>query len=93
MTQINKITSENDLSLYDKFMRINWGMFILLLSLVLFGCLALYSAAGAEWNPWAIRHLQRSIIGVFIAIFIAFTDIRIIYKYAWVPFFISSGHM
>ena len=61
----------------------------MIILLVCIGCLSLYSAAGGDWNPWANRHFQRSIIGFILAFVIAITDIKIIYKYAWLPFIIS----
>ena len=61
----------------------------MIILLVCIGCLSLYSAAGGDWNPWANRHFQRSIIGFSLAFAIAITDINIIYKYAWIPFIIS----
>jgi rod shape determining protein RodA len=76
-------------SIIKKILRIDWLLIIMLILLVSIGCLALYSAAGGDWNPWANRHFQRSIFGFSLAFVIAVTDIKIIYKYAWVPFIIS----
>ena len=50
----------------------------MIILLVCIGCLSLYSAAGGDWNPWANRHFQRSIIGFSLAFAIAITDITII---------------
>ena len=72
-----------------KILKFDWLLIFMILLLVCIGCLSLYSAAGGDWNPWANRHFQRSIIGFILAIAIAITDIKIIYKYAWLPFIIS----
>ena len=76
-------------SVYRKLIKIDWLLILLLVTLVSIGCLSLYSAADADWYPWAVRHFQRSIMGFFIAVLIAVIDIKIIYKFAWVPLFIS----
>ena len=79
----------NNVSLTKKILKLDWVLIILLMLLITIGCFALYSAAGANWNPWAIRHFERSFIGLILALIIAFTDIKVIYKFAWVPFFAS----
>ena len=79
----------NNLSLFHKLLKIDWVLVLLLVLLVSIGCLSLYSAADGNWNPWATRHLQRGIIGILIALIIALIDIKIIYKFAWLPLFIS----
>ena len=81
--------NDSNLSLFSKILKIDWFLLLLLLILLFCGCLALYSAAGGNWHPWAIRHLEKGIIGFVLAIFIAFTDIKIIYKYAWYPLILS----
>ena len=79
----------NNLSLTKKLLKLDWALIILLMLLITIGCFALYSAAGANWSPWAIRHFERSIFGLILALIIAFTDIKVIYKFAWLPFFVS----
>ena len=79
----------NNASLTKKILKLDWALVLLLVLLVSIGCCALYSAAGANWNPWAIRHLERSFFGLILALIIAFTDIKVIYKFAWLPFLVS----
>ena len=79
----------NNLSLTKKLLKLDWALIILLMLLITIGCFALYSAAGANWSPWAIRHFERSFFGLILALIIAFTDIKVIYKFAWLPFFVS----
>ena len=78
-----------NLSILRKIFKFDWLLIFMIILLVCIGCLSLYSAAGGDWNPWASRHFQRSIIGFSLAFVIAITDIKIIYKYAWLPFIIS----
>ena len=86
---MKKMNLNDSYSLLDKIYKLNWGLVFLLLILVIMGCLALYSAADADWHPWAIKHFQRSLIGLFLALLIAITDLKIIFKYSWVPFLVS----
>ena len=79
----------NNLSLTKKLLKLDWVLIVLLMLLITIGCFALYSAAGANWSPWAIRHFERSFFGLILALIIAFTDIKVIYKFAWLPFFVS----
>ena len=79
----------DNLTILRKILKFDWLLIFMIFLLVCIGCLSLYSAAGGDWNPWANRHFQRSIIGFILAIAIAITDIKIIYKYAWLPFIIS----
>jgi len=77
------------LSLFSKLLKIDWVLVLLLVLLVSIGCLSLYSAADGNLSPWATRHLQRGVIGIFIALIIALIDIKIIYRFAWLPLFFS----
>ena len=77
------------MSLTRKLLKLDWFLIFLLLLLVTIGCFALYSAADASWTPWAIRHFERSFLGLILALIIAFTDIKVIYKFSWLPFFVS----
>ena len=79
----------NNVSLTKKLLKLDWILIILLMLLVTIGCFALYSAAGASWSPWAARHFERSLFGLILALIIAFTDIKVVYKFAWLPFFVS----
>ena len=72
----------------QKILRIDWLIILLSFFLIFMGCIALYSAAGGDWYPWAFLHFQRGMLGIFIAIFIAFIDIKVIYKFAWLPLII-----
>ena len=46
-----------------KMMEINWSLVLLLGLLGITGVAMLYSLAGADWNPWAVRHALRLGVG------------------------------
>ena len=59
------ITSRSaQLSLVQKFWQINWGLLILLTAVASIGFAMLYSAAGGDLQPWAIRQMVRFSIGL-----------------------------
>ena len=60
---------------------------IIILSLI--GVAALYSAADGNFHPWAINHIIRFSIFLIILILISLIDIKIIFKYSYLFFFIS----
>ena len=69
-----------NLSLFNKLLKIDWVLVLLLVLLVSIGCFSLYSAADGNWSPWATRHFQRGIIGILIALIIALIDLVEILK-------------
>ena len=46
--------------------------------LVTVGSLALYSASGGSWSPWAGRHAVRGAVGAGIMLVLAFVDFRLL---------------
>jgi len=56
--------------------RIPWLMIVILIALGMIGVLALYSAAGGSWSPWASRHLVRVGLGLAIMFVVASVPIR-----------------
>ena len=56
--------------------------------LALIGTCALYSAAGGDFSPWAKKHFIRFIISFVVLITISLIDIKNIYKYSYIIFFI-----
>ena len=43
----------------EKIWRINWGLALVLTAIAGIGVVALYSAAGGRFDPWAARHAVR----------------------------------
>ena len=73
----------------SKFLKNNWAIVFFVILLCFVGILALYSAAGGEWTPWAKSHLIRSVLGVFLMLFISFLPPEIFYKLSVASFIIG----
>ena len=71
------------LTLGQKLWQLNWGLVLLLALLAGIGAAMLYSAAGAQWDPWASRQLIRFGIGLVLMLSVAVTDIRFWMRYAY----------
>ena len=72
-----------------KFQNLNYLLIFIIILISFIGAIGLYSAAGGSYNPWSSRHLIRLLIFLFLTIFIAFLDIKLIYKYAYLIFIFS----
>ncbi|MEO1039747.1 MAG: rod shape-determining protein RodA [Pseudomonadota bacterium] len=58
-------------SLNDKLYEVNWA-FVLLVALIgAIGVAMLYSVAGGDWSPWAIRHAGRFALGLTAMVVVA----------------------
>ncbi len=75
--------------MFLKIQNLNYLLIFLILLISIIGAAGLYSAAGGSYSPWASRHLIRLSILLFLAIVIAFIDIKLIYKYAYIIFIFS----
>ena len=62
--------------------KVPWGIVTIALILGGIGVLALYSAAGGDWNPWASRHLVRLALGVTMMVITALIPIWLYRKSA-----------
>jgi len=58
-------------TIFQRLRKTPWILVLILVVLGLIGVLALYSAAGGSWTPWASRHLMRLGLGVAIMSVIA----------------------
>ena len=74
---------------FSKIQNINFLLIFLIILITFIGAAGLYSAAGGSYYPWASRHLIRLAILLFVVFFIAFIDIKLIYKYTYLFFLIS----
>ena len=75
--------------MFSKIQNLNYLLIFLVILITFIGAAGLYSAAGGSYSPWASRHLIRLIALLILAILIAFIDIRLIYKYAYLIFILS----
>jgi len=67
---------------------LNYLLIFIIILLTIIGTAALYSAADGSFYPWAMRHLIRFGVLFFVMILIAMIDIKIIFKYSYVIFFL-----
>lgn len=67
---------------------LNFLFIFLVILLTIIGILSLYSAADANFHPWAIKHLVRFGIFFILMIIVSLINIKLIFKYAYLIFFI-----
>ncbi|MEE2995946.1 MAG: rod shape-determining protein RodA [Pseudomonadota bacterium] len=74
------------LTLGRKTLQINWLLILIVSTTAAIGAAMLYSAADGSWEPWAIRHVTRYLVGLFILITIALVDIRFWWRYSYLMY-------
>ncbi len=74
------------ISIGKKFTQINWSLIFLISLVSSIGFATLYSAAGGNIEPWAMRQMTRFAIGMLMLICIALIDLRFWFKVAY-PFY------
>ena len=70
----------------SKAKNLNFFLIFLIILISFIGAAGLYSAAQGSYNPWASRHLLRLGFLLSLAICIAFINVKLIYKYAYLIF-------
>ncbi len=88
---INSLFIENDLTFLQRLSKMNWWLIFLIFCIASVGMASLYSAAGGAMDPWALKHLQRFIVGVIGMITVAIIDIKWWYRLTPVLYFIGLG--
>tara|TARA_Y100000590_G_scaffold164519_1_gene188499 strand:+ start:6150 stop:7253 length:1104 start_codon:yes stop_codon:yes gene_type:complete len=73
----------------NKIKNLNYLLIFLLILLSFIGAAGLYSAAEGSYTPWANKHLIRMLVFLILTIMISFINLKIIYKYSYVIFFLS----
>ena len=73
----------------EKFQNISFSFVLLLCILAGIGVVMLYSAANGSWSPWALNQLMRFGLGFAVMIVLAFIDVRIFMRYAYLFYFVS----
>ncbi len=74
-------------SLFQRILRLNWGLVFLIICVTGVGIASLYSAAGGSFSPWADRQLIRFGVGLAGMLVIALIDIKWWYKLSWPIYF------
>ncbi|MBV8189787.1 MAG: rod shape-determining protein RodA [Alphaproteobacteria bacterium] len=77
------------IGLGEKIWRINWGLTLVLTAIAAIGVVALYSAAGGRFEPWAARHAVRYAAAFVIMLLVALTHPKVWLNLAW-PIYILS---
>ena len=72
-----------------KLQSVNYPLLGLIITLFFIGLAALYSISNGDFNSWPLKHSQRFILGLIIFFIVVFFDIRLIFGYAYVIFFLS----
>ena len=76
-------------SAFAKLQSINYPLLGLIITLFFVGLAALYSISNGDFNSWPLKHSQRFILGLIIFFLVTFFDLRLIFGYAYVIFFLS----
>ncbi len=77
MNYLRVARPEVTLSLFDRMLRINWLLVVLLVVLALVGVVMLYSASGGSFEPYSSRHATRFAFTLGLMLVLALVDIRI----------------
>jgi rod shape determining protein RodA len=67
----------------EKIWRINWGLVLVLSAIAGIGVLALYSAAGGRFEPWAGRHAMRYGVALALCLVVALIHPKVWRWLAW----------
>ncbi len=73
----------------EKIWRINWGLVLVLAAIAGVGVVALYSAAGGRFEPWASRHAVRAGAAFILMLTVALIHPKVWMTLAW-PIYIIS---
>ena len=75
-------------SAFAKLQSINYPLLGLIIALFFVGLAALYSISNGDFNSWPLKHSQRFILGLIIFFTVVFFDLRLIFGYAYIIFFL-----
>jgi len=71
----------------ERIWRINWGLILVLTAIATIGTVALYSAAGGRFEPWAERHAIRYGVALAVLLVTALVHPKIWLALAWPMYF------
>lgn len=83
------LNQNQDLSLKERFLNLNFIFIGILCLLALLGCFILYSAAGASLSPWALNQGIRFLMGLFVMLIASMIKPEFYYKLS-TPFYIFT---
>ena len=73
----------------ERIWRINWGIVLVLTAIAGIGVVALYSAAGGRYDPWAAKHAIRYGAALGVLLIVALIHPRVWLALAW-PIYIAA---
>jgi len=73
----------SNLTLWQKFSHMGWGLIFLICILAGIGFISLYSAANGNIDPWASRQMSRFFVGMIGLLVIAMIDIKWWFKFTY----------
>jgi rod shape determining protein RodA len=88
-TQGGALDAPAPIGFAEKIWRINWGLVLVLTAIAGIGVLALYSAAGGRFDPWASRHAMRYVAAFGVMLVTALVPPRVWLTLAW-PIYIVA---
>ncbi len=80
-------SSRRGMTVFEKLRQINLGLILLITLISSIGFVMLYSAAGANFDPWASRQMTRFGIGLVLLAVIAVIDQRLWFRVAYLLYF------
>lgn len=77
MTPRPYAAAKRTLSFADKLLEVNWGLVLLIALIAAAGIAMLYSVAGGQLHPWALRQMGHFVLGLTVLVMAAMIDIRV----------------
>lgn len=77
-------SNRQNMSILSRLGHINWVVVMLLCLTASIGFVALYSAAGGQFEPWASRQMTRFAVGLMLFVVVATVDLKFWLRYAYV---------
>ena len=71
------------MNIFSLIYKINWLFVFILILITSIGVALLYSIAGGEWQPWALKQIIRIIIGLILLYITASINIKLWYKHSY----------
>ena len=84
-----KLNEASDMTFIYRIKQLNFGLLFLISVGCFIGVAMLYSASNGDMEPWANAHLQRFLLGLFLAVLIALTDIKVFLKSAYALYILT----
>jgi len=69
--------AKRTLSTADKLLEVNWGLVLLIVLIGTAGIAMLYSVAGGQFHPWALKQIGHFAVGLLVLLAAAMIDIRV----------------